>query len=530
MSTVVLPDNVDRGITKRAGDAEVLIAGAGPTGLMLALWLTRLGVRVRVVDPKSGPTQETRAIGVQARTLEFYDQLGIGKDALGRGHHFDAVNLWVRGRLKGQVRLQGVGDDHTPHPYLYILTQDQNEAMLLAHLEAHGGAVEWQTELTDFTQDAGGVRATLRRGERTETVRAAYLAGCDGARSAVRRGLGVPFSGGTESQTFYVADVTATGKLRPGDMNLGLDDEHFLASFPMPGPDRHRIVGQLPAGAGDHPTFEAVRPEIEAHGLAHVREVHWFSAYRSHHRVAEHFRVGRAFLLGDAAHVHSPVGGQGMNTGLGDAVNLAWKLAQVVRGGDSAVLATYETERRPFAVSLVKTTDRVFSGVVNPSALARFVRTEVVPAVLPVLTRPQAVRRQLLLTASQTRIRYPDSPLSQGKAGKVRGGDRLPWVALGAGTNFDALQRLAWQVHVYGAANPALHGWCEQRGLALHIFPYTAQVARAGLVKSAVYLVRPDGYVGLATPRSEPGSLDAYAERWLPQASPNTAPAKKVSV
>ena len=221
-----------RGMKEAGAATDVLIAGAGPTGLMLALWLTRLGVRVRVVDPKPGPTKETRAIGVQARTLEFYDQLGIGKDALGRGHHFDAVNLWVRGRLKGQVRLQGVGEDHTPHPYLYILTQDQNEAMLLAHLEAHGSAVAWGTELTDFTQDERGVSATLRRGECTETVGAAYLAGCDGARSAVRHSLGVPFSGGTESQTFYVADVNRDRQAATGGHESGAGRRALLGLLP----------------------------------------------------------------------------------------------------------------------------------------------------------------------------------------------------------------------------------------------------------------------------------------------------------
>ncbi len=504
-------------VMENVENAEVLIAGAGPTGLLLAVWLTRLGVQVRVVDPKSGPTEETRAIGVQARTLEFYDQLGLGQEALVRGHHFDAVNLWVRGHFRGRVRLRGVGEDFTPHPYLYILTQDQNEVMLLKHLEEKGGAVAWQTELTGFTQDENSVTATLRRGDQTETVRAAYLAGCDGARSMVRHGLGMPFTGGTQAQTFFVADVTATGKLRPGDMNLGLDDKNFLASFPMLGPDHHRIVGQLPESADEHSTFESVRPEVEAYGMAHVKEVHWFSTYRSHHRVAARFRVGRAFLLGDAGHVHSPVGGQDMNTGLGDAANLAWKLAQALHGGDRAVLNTFESERRPFAASLVNTTDRIFSGVVNPSALARFVRTRVIPAVLLVLARPRSVRRQLFLAVLQTRIRYPDSPLSAGRAGRVRGGDRLPWVSDGATSNFDALKSLGWQIHVYGTPNPKLLAWGTARGLRLYAFPFTRAARRAGLVKGALYLMRPDGYVGLAAPRFEQASLDTYAERWLPR-------------
>ncbi|CAA9572259.1 MAG: Putative monooxygenase STM1546 [uncultured Truepera sp.] len=502
---------------ENTGHTEVLIAGAGPTGLLLALWLTRLGVKARIVDPKPGPTEESRAIGVQARTMEFYDQLGLGAEALTRGRHFDAVNLWVQGRLRSQVRLRGVGDDLTPHPYLYILTQDQNETMLLEHLEKSGGAVAWRTELSGFTQDENGVSATLRRGDATETVHAAFLAGCDGARSTVRHGLSVPFTGGTQVQTFYVADVSVTGKLREGDMNLSLDDTHFSAFFPMPEPNRHRVVGQLPEGADEHVTFESVRPEVEAHGLARVGDVHWFSTYRSHHRVAERFRVGRAFLLGDAGHVHSPVGGQGMNTGLGDAANLAWKLAQALRGGDLAVLNTYETERRPFAVSLVNTTDRVFSGVVNPSALARFIRTWVVPAVLPILVRPRAVRRRMFLTVSQTRIHYPDSPLSTGQAGRVRGGDRLPWVPDGASSNYGALKSLDWQLHVYGSLTSEVQTWCAAWGLPLHVFPFSRVARRAGLTQNALYLVRPDGYVGMAVPRFEQASLDAYAERWLPK-------------
>lgn len=285
----------------------------------------------------------------------------------------------------------------------------------------------------------------------------------------------------------------------------------------MPEPNRHRVVGELPRSAGEHPTFEAVRPEVEAHGLACVHEVHWFSVYRSHHRIADNFRVGRTFLLGDAGHVHSPVGGQGMNTGLGDAANLAWKLAQALQDSDSTVLETYEPERRPFAVSLVNTTDRVFSGIVNPSALARFIRTRVVPTVLPVLTRPQAVRRRLFLSVSQTRVRYPDSPLSNGRVGRVRGGDRLPWVPDGASSNYGALRSLDWQMHVYSSPAPEVQTWCAARSLPLHVFPFTRAARRAGIAEGALYLVRPDGYVGLAAPRFEPSSLDAYAARWLPR-------------
>ncbi|MFC4453659.1 FAD-dependent monooxygenase [Deinococcus sonorensis] len=496
---------------------DVLISGAGPTGLFLALWLTRLGVQVRIADPKPGPVQETRAIAVQARTLEFYDQLGLGDDAMARGRHFDRLNLFVRGQLRGAVRLHGVGRGLTPHPYLYILTQDQNEALLAQHLARLGVTVDWNTEVTTFTQDRGGVTATLEHGGQRETVHARYAAGCDGARSAVRHALGIPLSGGTYAQRFYVADLTLSGQVREGDVNLSLDDDHFLAFFPMPEPHRHRVVGQLSRDAPQDATFEAVRGELEANGLARVERLHWFSTYRVHHRVADRFRAGRAFLLGDAAHVHTPVGGQGMNTGLGDAANLAWKLAQAIHGGAAeALLDTYEPERRPFAVSLVNTTDRVFSGIVQNGPAARFVRLTVLPSVLPLLTRAEVVRRLLFLTVSQTRLHYPASPLSQGAVGRVRGGQRLPWVPQADGrSNFDRLRSLSWQVHTYGPPAPDVLSWCAQQALPLHVFPTTSASRRAGLDPLGIYLMRPDGYVGLALPTFDRAALDRYVARWV---------------
>ena len=502
-------------MTVTSPEAEVLIAGAGPTGLMLALWLTRRGINVRVVDPKSGPTRETRAIAVQARTLEFYDQLGLGEEALARGRDFAELSVWTKGHRRATIDLHGLGAGRTPHPNLYILTQDQNEAMLLSHLEALGGGVDWQTELSDFVQDEGGVTATLNRAGHSETLRAAYLAGCDGAGSAVRHRLGVSLSGGTYPQRFFVADVTATGPLRADDVNISLEGDQFLAFFPMPGQHHHRIVGQVPPEAGESVTFETVRPQVDKTYIADVVAVHWFSTYHVHHRVADQFQIGRVFLLGDAAHVHSPVGGQGMNTGLGDAVNLAWKLAQAVRGNPAA-LATYGPERRPFAVSLVNTTDRVFGGVVNPSPLARWIRNELMPTLLSVVTRPSAVRRLAFLTLSQLRIHYPGSPLSVGRAGKIRGGDRLPWVNTKQGGNFEALRTLNWQAHVYGAPSPDILTWCAGREVPLCVFAFDEAARRAGLREDAFYLVRPDGYLGLAAPEFDWATAERYAARWLP--------------
>jgi hypothetical protein len=235
-----------------------------------------------------------------------------------------------------------------------------------------------------------------------------------------------------------------------------------------------------------------------------------------HHRVADHFRKGCAFLLGDAAHIHSPVGGQGMNTGIGDAVNLAWKLAAVLHGhADASLLDSYEPERIAFARRLVVTTDQAFTGVTSPGAIARLMRLHLVPLLFPVFFALKTMRRFMFRTVSQTAVNYRGSSLSQGRAGTVHGGDRLPWVAApdGAGEdNFTPLASLDWQVHVYGDAAPEIRAVCAGRKLPLHVFPWRAEIGRTGLRRNAVYLVRPDGYIALADSAASATAITSYLD------------------
>jgi hypothetical protein len=248
-----------------------------------------------------------------------------------------------------------------------------------------------------------------------------------------------------------------------------------------------------------------------------VQQVNWFSTYHVHHRVTGQFVKGRAFLLGDAAHIHSPVGGQGMNTGIGDAINLAWKLAAVLAGcATPALLETYETERIAFARRLVATTDRAFTFVTADGHLAQLVRTRIAPRVLSGAIALEPVRTFLFRTVSQITLNYRDMPLSAGLAGGVLGGDRLPWVAEGTTDNHASLSAMLWQVHVYGEAAPVLREACAQRGLPLHQFACTPAHLAAGLERDALYLLRPDSYVGLADPAADPTRLVRYlAERQL---------------
>src|SRR6185503_8657570 len=237
----------------------------------------------------------------------------------------------------------------------------------------------------------------------------------------------------------------------------------FLIVFPLKGGRRARLIGVVRDDAETRKhdlTWNDVGQDIIARMGIVVERVNWFSTYRVHHRVADHFRTGRAFLLGDAAHVHSPVGGQGMNTGIGDAVNLAWKIADVLhQRAPAALLDSYEPERIGFARRLVATTDRAFTVVTSRGPIARFVRTTLAPVLIPRLFRSSAVRRLMFRTVSQTGVRYRDSPLSEGRAGRVHGGDRLPWVE--AADTFAPLTSLAWQVHVYGAATPEVQTTCR---------------------------------------------------------------------
>jgi 2-polyprenyl-6-methoxyphenol hydroxylase-like FAD-dependent oxidoreductase len=504
-------------------DTQVLIVGAGPTGLALALWLSHLGVKVRLIEQATQPGVSSRALAVQARTLELYRQVGLAQAVVDRGHRVAAVNLWVRARRAARVPFQAIGQGLSPFPFALVFPQDEHEQLLAERLATRGIEVERGTELVDFEDRGRMIHARLRKAGAEQTCAAEYVAGCDGAHSRVRQSLGIAFPGGTYQHLFYVADVQASGPSLDGELHVDLDEADFLAIFPLKGTGRARLIGTVRDQRAQHPEqlrFEDVSDRAISHLRVEVARVNWFSTYRVHHRVAPVFCKGRAFLLGDAAHIHSPAGGQGLNTGIGDAVNLAWKLAAAIRGGDSTVLASYEPERIAFARRLVATTDRAFTAATSPGPTARLLRTEVVPRVAPLLGLA-FVRRFAFRTVSQIAVQYRDGPLSSGAAGPVHGGDRLPWIcAADTEDNFTPLNSISWQVHVYGEPRPEIRQLCAARVLPLHRFAWQAQWHAAGLRRDALYLVRPDGYLALVDEQASAQTLGAYLDRvrpWLRQ-------------
>ena len=517
-------------------DTDVFIVGAGPTGLVLALWLTRLGVRVRIIDKTSGPGTTSRALAVQARTLELYRQIGLADAVVARGRPMRAVNLWAAGKPVAHAVLGDMGAVISPFPYALIFPQDEHERVLIDRLAEAGVQVERETELVAFEDAAGRVLARFTRPDgATEACEASYIAGCDGAHSAVRQAMAIGFPGGTYNHLFYVADVEAAGAAMNGELHAALDTSDFLAVFPLKEDGRARLIGTVRADAEhqhENLSWSDVSRRVIDWMRIRVERVHWFSTYHVHHRVADRFCKGRAFLLGDAAHIHSPVGGQGMNTGIGDAVNLAWKLAAVLNGrADPSLLDSYEPERIAFARRLVATTDQAFTGITSDGTIARRVRLNVVPVVIPMLFRFAASRRFMFRTISQTAVNYRGSKLSEGWAGTVHGGDRLPWLQAdvnGANQdNFTPLTSLDWQVHVYGDATADTEAMCDQRQLALHVFPWGPKMRRAGLRRNAVYLLRPDGYVALANAEGSATAVSSYLD--ARKLTPNRSSNRRVS-
>jgi 2-polyprenyl-6-methoxyphenol hydroxylase-like FAD-dependent oxidoreductase len=501
-------------------DTDVLIVGAGPTGLVLALWLTRLGVRVRITDKTAEPGTTSRAVGVQARTLELYSQIGLADAIIERGRKAPAANLWVTDKKAARFSFGEMGADISPFPYALVFPQDEHECLLIDRLAELGVKVERQTELLSFEQVNGRVCARLKRPDGiSETCEAAYIAGCDGARSTVRETLAIGFAGGTYAHRCYVADVQAGGAAMNGELHIAVDKTDFLVIFPLKGEGRARLIGTVcdeTEQLQENLTWNDVGKRVIKEMRLNIERVNWFSTYRVHHRVADHFRKDRAFLLGDAAHIHSPVGGQGLNAGIGDAVNLAWKLAAVLRGrADAPLLDSYEPERIAFAQRLVTTTDRIFAGVTSSKAGDRLVRLNIVPFLLPLVFKLTTVKHTMFRTISQAAVNYRGSSLSEGRAGAVHGGDRLPWVKAdlnGFADNFAPLTSLNWQVHVYGDATPKIKTACDDRNLPLHVFPWRPEMGRTGLRRNAVYLPRPDGYVALVNSEGSARAVTSYLD------------------
>lgn len=405
----------------------VLIVGAGPTGLALACGLLAGGTAVRVVDQAEGPAVTSRALGLQPRGVEVLDRLGALGDLPERSVRLEGVVVRVEGREMARLRL----GERTPlvsRPGL-LVSQAGIEAQLRRRLADLGGAVEWRRELLSADQDRDGVTVRL---DGEEIVRTGWLVGCDGAHSQVRKVAGIGFPGVAIIERFLLADVHADLQLPRDTVSVWLRGTDMLGAFPLPGADVWRLMAptpaDLPADPAPDEVLQVLARLLEEHSgyRVTVRSAEWVSTFRIHRRLADTYRRGRVLLAGDAAHIHSPLGGQGMNTGLSDAENLAWKLALVAdRRADPALLDSYQDERRPIAAEVLASTSSMTALVVGANPLARAIRDHMF---VPLLNRPR-VQRFIWEHASQLKISYRRGPLAQRSMHNVAGlrpGDRVP--------------------------------------------------------------------------------------------------------
>jgi 2-polyprenyl-6-methoxyphenol hydroxylase-like FAD-dependent oxidoreductase len=411
--------------------APVLIVGAGPVGLTLACFLTHHGVPVKVVDSKPGTVTESRALGVHARTLELLAPLGLDERFMARGRSTRWMDFHRHDRTLFSLSFDTLAQE-TRYPFYLILPQSETEALLCDWLARHGVSVQWSTELRELSVDATGPTVELETADGAVRKRHDYVVGCDGAGSRVRAALDIGFDGITYDAQFMLSEVRITeDALRTDATHVYLADNTVVAAIPMPS-GAYRIVGPNSAGAQAQGAgaiqFSEFRQFLSSNGLFPALTMHSPSrvmAYRMHKRVANRFHEGRVFLAGDAAHIHSPAGGQGMNTGMQDAINLAWKLAAVVKHeAPPAVFETYERERREIATRVAGNTDKAMSIVTSKSPWTRLALRWLAPALLR-----WYVPRRLMRGLSQLDIDYAPNA-GQDAAPAIRSGFRLPWFNL----------------------------------------------------------------------------------------------------
>jgi len=545
---------------------DVLIVGAGPTGLTLGAQLKTFGVGFRLIDRTPERVHESRALAVQARTLEILQSLGLGETLVARGNPSARLALHFEGRGAAHIQLGGFAARDTRFPFILFVSQAETEALLGDHLERAGAAVERGVELVGSAAEDSFVRCILRHaGGRQEVVRARYLVGCDGAHSAVRKQAGTPFEGEAYLQDFLLGDVGADASIEPDVLHSFAAKGHVAMFFPLRSPAAWRVIaiGPRPARAAPPaavPKSEEslTRGELElselqrsvdqaTSGLVRLRDPVWLTHFRLHHRQARRYREGRVFLVGDAAHIHSPVGAQGMNTGMQDAWNLGWKLALVALGrADEELLDTYEAERWPVGRNLLRYTDRLFglfTRLMSGSAVAAWFRRTVVARVLPLVFRSRWLRAWAFRFVSELAISYRgSSAVSESgtrRRSGPRAGDRMPDARVerdGRSTHVqEELSGPAFQLLLCGG----LDGW-DNEALDALLARYSSVLAahflsrerRSGVMVDArgdalahlgvrgeqearQYLVRPDGYIAFRHGGRRLDAVGRYLARWL---------------
>ncbi|MGH8094738.1 MAG: FAD-dependent monooxygenase [Chthoniobacterales bacterium] len=528
--------------------STLLVVGAGPVGLTMANELARHGVSCRIIDLAPQPSETSKALAIFPRTLETFATMGIIDRFLERGHRIHGLSLHHRAEQIAQIELTSVA---TPFPFALGLPQADTERLLTDQLAQRGVAVERGVELTSFTQTSDSVRVKLRHADgRDEEMEAPWLVGCDGANSTTRHVLGMNFEGAQYDESFILADLHLDSPLARDRVHLYLGDDGVLGIIFFE-QNRCRIVANIPPDTRNQTLPELTLADVQeminqrADPSFRARDPVWLARFHISHRKVRQFRQMRVFLAGDAAHIHSPAGGQGMNTGIQDAFNLGWKLALVVRGmAGPQLLASYHVEREPVASGVLNLTDRITRMATMRNSVAQSVRD----FLLPVVSGIDFVEEKIADRLAELNVSYRTSPIVENHgAGRVKAGDRAPDAELRDQNNqarrlFELFREPRHVLLIFQGATPEGAVQAEQLRSVLATVPNGAvdsyRIARGqtgaeaelrdlsglahaayGLFEGGVTLVRPDGYIGYRAADFNAPRLQAYLGRTFSNSS-----------
>jgi 2-polyprenyl-6-methoxyphenol hydroxylase-like FAD-dependent oxidoreductase len=492
-------------------NTQILIIGAGPTGMTLGIELARRGVPFRLIDGAEGPFQGSRGKGTQPRSLEIFHDLGVIDDILANGRYNVPMRLYdAEGNHRDQtVHAEATPTPAVPYPVTLMIPQWRVEGILRTRLEELGGRVEYGIRLEGIVQDENGVTATLVSAGGSESCRAAWLVGCDGGKSATRHLLGIPFLGETmEQYRMMVGDVKASG-LNREVWHVWRKENSFAGLAPLPNTDQFQFQASIGQDVTTEPSLELFQQLLEERtGRNDIRlsEPSWMSYWRANVRMVEHYRAGHVLLAGDAAHVHTPAGGQGMNTGIQDAFNLGWKLAAVFNGADAALIDSYEEERLPVAAGILGLSNKLFAAMAKASGPGQQRGSESLQLGIGYRTAKRVQELRSEPGAVHAGDRAPDAPGLVGEAGDTR--------------LFDLMRGTHFTVLAFGEKwHEALRQAKDRFGDMIKVVQLDGRAWRDtachaaqgyGVTRDTLFVIRPDWYVGFATEDAEPHALLGY--------------------
>ncbi len=522
-----------------AKDTEVLIIGAGPTGLMMACQLAIHGIAFRIVDKNETSSKASGALIVQARTLEIFAQMGISAEAVMEGIVADKLNILFNGKKVARVSLKDMGGDLSPFPFLLMLEQSKTEKLLLKFIGEHGHSVERGVQLKSFAQDGEGVTSVIVLPDKSEqTLRSKYIIAADGSKSTIRQSLNIPFTGKVYPKPIFIVDCKAKTDFAPDEINFLFTQSYVAGFFPLKD-FRWRIDSNLPKYLEkmEKISFDDIKNDFHSWTKTDItfQNMEWFSVTHSHQKYASVMRVQNCFLAGDAAHVNTPVGSQGMNTGLQDAFNLAWKLSFVIQNkAKPEILDTYSTERLAISKGFGRYADSIFRLVTSRNILVKLFRFYVlrvlISLVFPVVERKKIYRLMFFKAISQIGIHYRKSILSYYEAEKnfskdaPKPGNRIPYVEFiynGRSTNsFKILSGTCFNLFVFADILPReIKAMSEKFNLHVLLIKNLHETKnlydKFYIIESGYYLIRPDMHIALRTATLDSFHLSAYLERHL---------------